>query len=300
MQQLKPIHVFLVEDQEIAPIGLETMLDRTPEGDLKYVGYQDKNVPDLANHIKKSQADVVLVDLVLCEGGPDTHVRQNPMLWGIAAIEAIRNSCHPELKIIAYSTWPNYRNEALEAGADSFLSKATPPDLIRQTIHYLMGRTPIAPEDPHNLGRITTLELFPKRKEFILRGNRSTTPLRLDSAPFALLHYLALERQSKELNWVERLEDTSNIQVAQYHMNKPELWRKIAGQNGVGFQQPEIDTSNISQWATKIHTSLRQWHNNNQKLTLIRVPGTRRSRIEPSYYTLHPGIASQGIVIYDE
>jgi DNA-binding NarL/FixJ family response regulator len=300
-QATKPIQVFLLEDHEGAQEALTELLSRTPAGDLIVVGGHNRNSSDLPDRVNKTQAQVVLADLVLIPGIPDTAARKQVEAWGISAIEALRRHCHSDLKIVAYSNWSHLRNEALAAGADAFLSKAATAAEIRQMIRYVMGRVPAPPEDPDNFGRVTALELFPDQREFIVRGDRRTDPLGLDVAPFAFLHYLALERQRNAQYWVERVQ-CSQDSVSQYRMQEPELWKTVAQRHGVGaaFWEENIDTANIAQWAMKIHNQLRRWHNNAKKLALIRVPGTRKPHGERTCYTLHPGITSEGIIIHDD
>lgn len=231
----------------------------------------------------------------------DDEARKNPITWGIDAIEALRRDCDPNLKIIAYSNWPYLRGEAITAGANDFLSKAASGDAIRRMIRHVMAREDFPPDDPYNLGRLRAIELFVDRRGLILVGNFQTEPIYLDPASFALLHYLAHERLQGAEHWVERIGDGGGG-ISQYHMKEPDLWHAIAEQHHlpVHFCEDRIDTANIAQWATRIHRQLRRWHDNTRKLTLIRVPGTRKRRGEATYYTLHPGITRQHIIIHDD
>ena len=300
LQLNEPVRIFLLEDHVGGQEALADLLSRTPEGDLIVVGGHNRNSSDLPKRVHEVQADLVLADLVLMPGVPEAAARKCREAWGIHAIEALRRHSPPALKIVAYSNWVHLRNEALAAGADNFLSKATTAADIRQMLRYVMGRIPAPPHDPDNLGRITGLALFFDRREFIVRGNRSTDPVLLDAAPFAFLHYLALERQQNAQYWVERVRCPHNS-VSQYRMQEAALWATVAQRHSVGanFQEAKIDTANVAQWATKIHNALRRWHDNTKKLTLIRVPGPRKPHSERTYYTLHPGITSEGIVIHD-
>jgi len=300
-QVTEPIRVFLLEDHEGGQEALTELLSRTPEGDLIVVGGDNRNSEDLPEKVNKSQADVVLADLILVPGVPDTAARKRCEAWGINAIETLRLSCQNTLKIIAYSNWSHLRNEALQAGADNFLSKAATAADIRQMIRHVMGRVPSPPEDLNNLGRITTLELFPNQRKFVIRGDRSTDPVGLDAAPFAFLHYLALERQQNAQHWVERIQ-TPQDSVSQYRMQESDIWKTVAQRHNVKavFWKEKIDTSNISQWATKIRNQLLRWQDNTKKIDLIRVPGPRKPVGERAYYTLHPGINSAGIIIHDD
>jgi DNA-binding NarL/FixJ family response regulator len=56
-----------------------------------------------------------------------------PKMNGIEAIRIIRAKS-PRIKIIVLSMYPDIKDEALEAGADAFVSKSDPPDILRKTL----------------------------------------------------------------------------------------------------------------------------------------------------------------------
>lgn len=296
----EPIRVFLVEDHQSALETFPALLERTPEGDLTYVGGLTRNTPDLPQCVRESRAQVVLMDLVLSPSVLPADARKRPEIWGVAAIEALRRHGEAALKIVAYSNWADLRQEALTAGADTFLLKTATADEVRLMLRHVMARTTQQPMDTTDLGRLVGLELFPTRREFLLRGDRCTDALLLDAAPFALLHYLALERQQGAEHWVERL-DPSPEPVSCYRMTQPALWQALATYYEVSphLREAILDASALAQWTTKVNRTLRRWHLNHATLTVIRPPGARKARGVPSYYTLHPAITALGLQIHD-
>jgi DNA-binding NarL/FixJ family response regulator len=295
-----PIRVFVVEDHQGGMEALAALLERTPEGDLTYVGGLTRNTPELLQCVRQSRAQVVLLDLVLSPSVLPTVARQRPEIAGVAAIEALRRHGDAALKIVAYSNWADLRLEALDAGADAFLLKTATADELRLMLRHVMERTALPPLDTTDLGRLVGLELFPTRREFLLRGDRCTDALALDAAPFALLHYLALERQQGAEHWVER-RDASQEPVSRYSMTQPEIWQALATYYEVSplLRDATLDTSQLAQWTTKVNRTLRRWHTNHAQLTVIRPPGTRKARGVRTHYTLHPALTRQGIVIHD-
>jgi CheY-like chemotaxis protein len=56
-----------------------------------------------------------------------------PKMSGLEAIRLIRAKS-PHIKIIVLSMYPDIKAEALEAGADAFVSKSDPLDKLRKTL----------------------------------------------------------------------------------------------------------------------------------------------------------------------
>ena len=294
-----PIRVFVLEDQAAVLEGLQGLLDRTPERDLLCVGGALDNSPGLSTQVKDLQTDVVLADLILgSDTIPDRKVRNSPVS-GLEAIQMLRRTGSPDLKIIAYSNWSHLRNDSLSAGANTFLSKSATADALRHMLRHVMGRVPSPPNDPYYLGRLTKLDLFPADRTFILHGEQaSTTRLSLERPSFALLHYLALERQQKAQYWVERL-PSPLPSLSYYCMQEAARWQEIAASHETSIRTAQIPTSEIARWATKINNELRGWFDNTAKLALIHVPGSGKTTKERrSHYTLHPNISSEGITIH--
>jgi DNA-binding response OmpR family regulator len=302
-----PMRVVVVEDDPTASKALVQLLLQTPENDIVCVGEYTENSDDLPERVTEKQADIALVDLVLAPGMYHTDAQRYPHYWGIAAIRALRQKGNPSLKIIAYSQWTSLKNEAVDAGADEFLSKATQPDDLRQMMRFVMKRTDVRPADPHDIGRIMGIALFPISREFIVRGERRDTDLiGLEAPSFALLLYLTHERQQGDKGWLTRV--PSDDKVTRYCMTRPDQWR-------AGAQHDVIDTDNepgheesvifegpsITSWTSKINTHqlLCRWTTNSKEILVVQGPRVRK-HLRLSYYTLNEAIPSAGVVIHHE
>ena len=109
MTELTPIKILIAEDQEIARIGLVTMLSRMPE--LKVVG-SAANGEDAYRQCLSLRPDVVLMDLSM------------PVMNGLDATALIRKDL-PATRVVMVTT--HERDDdvfgALAAGADGYCLK---------------------------------------------------------------------------------------------------------------------------------------------------------------------------------
>ncbi len=117
MNEPSPIKVFIAEDQEIARIGLMTMLSRMPA--VEVVGSAN-NGQDAHRQCLSIKPDVVIMDLSM------------PVMNGVDATELIRKDL-PETRVVIMTT--HDRDEdvfgALGAGADGYcLKTATGEQLL--------------------------------------------------------------------------------------------------------------------------------------------------------------------------
>jgi YesN/AraC family two-component response regulator len=71
--------------------------------------------------ISKDQPDLVLMDI---------HM---PGMDGLQATQKIK-SCWPNVKVVLYSVYPGYLEEATLAGADYFMIKGSPDSPLSETI----------------------------------------------------------------------------------------------------------------------------------------------------------------------
>lgn len=62
-----------------------------------------------------------------------------PTLNGLEATKIIKTKW-PHIKIIALSMYPKFREEALLAGADSFVCKGDLPEKLRDTLTVITGK----------------------------------------------------------------------------------------------------------------------------------------------------------------
>jgi DNA-binding NarL/FixJ family response regulator len=63
-------------------------------------------------------------------------------LPGMSGLEATRivKEKWPQIKVIVLSVFMDYQPLAVEAGADGFVSKSDPPDILRKTISQFLSR----------------------------------------------------------------------------------------------------------------------------------------------------------------
>ena len=85
--------------------------------------------------IDTSSPEVVLMDIMM------------PELDGITATWFIKQQA-PQVKVIAVSMSPDYRSEALAAGADAFVCKGDPPSVLLEALARLTGWQEDASEMP--------------------------------------------------------------------------------------------------------------------------------------------------------
>jgi CheY-like chemotaxis protein len=76
--------------------------------------------------VKEFQPDVILMD------------GRMPRMSGLEAARQIK-AVSPMIKIIVLSMYPDLLAEALEAGADAFVSKSEPPEKIRETLEDIFS-----------------------------------------------------------------------------------------------------------------------------------------------------------------
>ncbi len=76
--------------------------------------------------VDSSRPDIVLMDILM------------PELDGITATQRIKAQV-PQIKIIAVSMTPDYRAEALAAGADAFVCKGDSPKAILEVLIRIAG-----------------------------------------------------------------------------------------------------------------------------------------------------------------
>jgi DNA-binding NarL/FixJ family response regulator len=113
MDTARPIRVFLVDDQMMIRAGLRSLLGK----DERFQVLGDAGDPRAAlDPIRALQPDVVLLDISM------------PGLSGIDAIPLIREA-HPKARIVmlTHHEGESFVEQALQAGADGYLSKDSDP-----------------------------------------------------------------------------------------------------------------------------------------------------------------------------
>jgi DNA-binding NarL/FixJ family response regulator len=113
------IRVLVVDDQQRARQSLTALLMTDP-----YVRevYQAPDGSQALGVIEQSAPDLILMDARMPEMDGAQATREIKQRW-------------PEIKVFVLSMYVEYRNEALTAGADAFVSKGGSPDHLLALIH---------------------------------------------------------------------------------------------------------------------------------------------------------------------
>ncbi len=118
------MHVLLADDQPKVRFALRVLLKRQPG--LKVTG-EAFDADSLLNQIKAKSCDVLLLGWEL------------PGLTDVGSLPALRQ-IRPELFIIALSGRPEAQREALDAGANIFVSKTDPPERLLAALERSRAR----------------------------------------------------------------------------------------------------------------------------------------------------------------
>jgi len=104
--------LLIVDDSSSFRKGMRALLEIQP--DMQVVG-EASNGSDALELIEKLQPDFILLDA------------QMPGMTGVEVTQQIK-SRWPQVKIILMTMYADYRLQAIEAGADVFLTKGIPPE----------------------------------------------------------------------------------------------------------------------------------------------------------------------------
>jgi len=108
------MRVMLADDQPRVRFALRLLLSRQPG--LEIVG-EASDAADLFGQIEAVRPDLLLLDWEL------------PGLVAAGGVSALYKT-HPMLRVVALSGHPEALRAALESGAQAFVSKADPPELL--------------------------------------------------------------------------------------------------------------------------------------------------------------------------
>jgi DNA-binding NarL/FixJ family response regulator len=127
------ISVLLVDDHPVVVEGLRKLLTQTGE---IVIAAEANDAATGIKLAKQIQPDVVLIDL---------------RMPGATGIQAVRRMREQEVRsaVIILTSYGDqaYVRQAMEAGADGYLLKSTPPDDLIQSIrNAARGRKPLSPE----------------------------------------------------------------------------------------------------------------------------------------------------------
>ena len=112
------IRLLVVDDQVMTLRGVRAVLKFSAHIE---VIQQAANGREALAIVEETQPDVVLMDARM------------PVMNGIEATSFIKNRW-PEIKVIVYSMYPAYEQDALAAGADRFLLKGSPDESLEDIL----------------------------------------------------------------------------------------------------------------------------------------------------------------------
>ena len=118
------MRVLLADNRPHVRSALQILLKYEPE---VYVVGEANDASSLLAQIQVIDPDVTLLDWEL------------PGLSAIGSLPALRAN-FPHLLVIALSGRPEARQEALDAGADAFISKIEPPEQLLAALHTLNSK----------------------------------------------------------------------------------------------------------------------------------------------------------------
>ena len=110
----KKIRILIVDDSLSFRMGMRALLEIQP--DMQEVGMAP-NGHKAMELVEELQPDLVLLDA------------QMPDMTGIEVTQKIK-SLWPKVKVILMTMYSDFRSKAIEAGADTFLTKGIPPEHV--------------------------------------------------------------------------------------------------------------------------------------------------------------------------
>ena len=115
------IRVLIADDRRRSRSGLRALLATRSEIEVIGEAVDGREALRLAEEYRP---DVVLMDVRM------------PRMDGLEATRCIKAQC-PEVKVIVLTLYTAHQPQALEAGADAFVSKGDPPDSLLTTLLQL-------------------------------------------------------------------------------------------------------------------------------------------------------------------
>jgi DNA-binding NarL/FixJ family response regulator len=114
----RKIRILIVDDSLSFRMGMRALLEIQP--DMQEIGMAPSGNIAL-KLVEELQPDIVLLDAQMTD------------MTGIEVTQKIK-SLWPEVKVILMTMYTDYRSKAIEAGADTFLTKGIPPEHILSLI----------------------------------------------------------------------------------------------------------------------------------------------------------------------
>lgn len=128
-----PINILVVDDNDMVRRSLGLFLNSQADFHMLGIAANGKEAVDFC---EEHNPDVILMDINM------------PIMDGIEATEIIRQRW-PDMRILVLSSLHDEGKiqQVLDAGANSFLHKASSIDELAQAIHQVMNNTGNAPDD---------------------------------------------------------------------------------------------------------------------------------------------------------
>ena len=119
----KQFRLLIVDDQPRSRQSLSALLVIDfPQIDI----FEASNGKEALRQVKVVQPDAIVMDVLM------------PEVDGMDATRLIK-ATYPQIKIILYSMYPEYKKAALSAGADAFITKGDPSKILVDTIRSLIN-----------------------------------------------------------------------------------------------------------------------------------------------------------------
>ncbi|MEZ4705917.1 MAG: response regulator transcription factor [Caldilineaceae bacterium] len=128
---MKQMKILLADDQALLRSALRLWLEQQPH---IQVVEEAAEASSLMAKIEAALPDILLLDWELPGLGITNGTRQ--------LLHALRNG-FPQLRVVAFSSHPEARMSALNAGVDAFVSKTAPPDLLLDAFNLVSGQSKI-------------------------------------------------------------------------------------------------------------------------------------------------------------
>jgi two-component system, NarL family, response regulator LiaR len=123
MSESDDIRVLIVDDNEVVRYSLDVFLSGLPPFQIVGQAANGKEAVEMCQHLKP---DLILMDIKM------------PEMDGITATRLIHDLCPDTLVVILTSSLDaNYFDEALQAGAKTYLDKYSPIDRMAATLYSL-------------------------------------------------------------------------------------------------------------------------------------------------------------------
>jgi YesN/AraC family two-component response regulator len=115
--------VLIVDDEPRARQSMKALLSAWYRLEELREAANGTEAVDLADEF---QPDLILMDARM------------PKMNGLEALRRIKAKW-PQIRIIVLSMYPDFKTEALAAGADAFINKSDPPEKLRKTLADVIG-----------------------------------------------------------------------------------------------------------------------------------------------------------------